>query len=721
MTTTRPPMTPAHPAAEEPVPADPPEALGWRLLAALPTALPLLVVGYGTVAVAALLAGAFRPIVVVPAGLTVAVALLLLAGLPRQLPRSGRGADVAVLVFAAATVVVNAHYATQDVFVARDPGIYDVTGAWLTHHASLVIPTQLGIFGSTDPVTGFSAGFGLLPGGRVFAQGTHLLPALLASVHWALGSSRALQLPAVLGAVGLLAVYGFARRLVSPWMAVGAAVLLAATLPQIWVSRDTYTEPLDQLLTFGGLSLAYDAIRSGRRRGALLAGLVLGAGAESRADGYVTLLTLLPVLLVVLAAAPVGRRRHWTAWFATAVAAAAVPAVLALLDLQRLSPGYYTQLRGHLKLLGEAGAGLAVLGVLGVALWWFTSVPGVVERGTRRWRGPAAAGVIVLAGGLLASRPLWMVATIRNPGTAGPLVAALQRAAGEPVNPHRTYAEHTVAWLAWYLGLPGLLLAGAGLAALTGLVVAGRRPGLAGLPFLAMVVGTGLLYLSDPAIAPDQIWASRRFVPVVIPGLAVAAVWTVDQLAGRLRPRRAGAGASPGVGAAVGVGAAARVGALGGAVGLVLVLGATAAAATTSRALFRVRQDGPALTQLMTLCRALPPHAAVVFTDTFGVSAAQSVRSYCLVPAETLTGADPAQLASARAAARRAGRVLVAVATSPAGLPADPAAPPQDLSTIGVPIWRLALISPPPGVVQQVRSLYVGVVEPSGQVRALSR
>ena len=68
-------------------------------------------------------------------------------------------------------------------------------------------------------------------------------------------------------------------------------------------------------------------------------------------------------------------------------------------------------------------------------------------------RGPdVAAGLVVLAGLVLWSRPWWM--TVRqdpdDPGAR--YVAGMQERQGLPVDGGRTYAEHTVDWLSWYVG-----------------------------------------------------------------------------------------------------------------------------------------------------------------------------------------------------------------------------------------------------------------------------
>ena len=59
-----------------------------------------------------------------------------------------------------------------------------------------------------------------------------------------------------------------------------------------------------------------------------------------------------------------------------------------------------------------------------------------------------------------------------------------------------------------------------------------------------MIIGWGVVsVLWRPGTAPDQPWASRRLVPVLLPGLILCAIWVSSWLAARARERGAGPGA----------------------------------------------------------------------------------------------------------------------------------------------------------------------------------
>ena len=101
----------------------------------------------------------------------------------------------------------------------------------------------------------------------------------------------------------------------------------------------------------------------------------------------------------------------------------------------------------------------------------------------------------------------------------------------------RQYYEQSFNWVLWYLGVPAVLLACAGAAALgrrlvravldwRSSLVAAR---LWALPFLIIAWSVGTV-LWDPAVAPWQPWASHRLVPVVLPGLVLLAIWVSSRL-----------------------------------------------------------------------------------------------------------------------------------------------------------------------------------------------
>ena len=183
--------------------------------------------------------------------------------------------------------------------------------------------------------------------------------------------------------------------------------------------------------------------------------------------------------------------------------------------------------------LGQVAGSLLPLLALGVVLGLGSLA--VVRRARRdpppprrpvaaRWwaRAPAAGDVSACSRRRAAGQPAVVADGPAEPADPGSkVVAGLQRRQGLPVDGGRTYAEHSVQWVAWYTGPIALIVAWVVLAALAGhraSLVAGRR---AGAVLARPDVRRPRLDGAHPVPARDHArtipWADRRLVPVVLP------------------------------------------------------------------------------------------------------------------------------------------------------------------------------------------------------------
>src|SRR5690348_11602627 len=101
------------------------------------------------------------------------------------------------------------------------------------------------------------------------------------------------------------------------------------------------------------------------------------------------------------------------------------------------------------------------------------------------------------------------------------------------------FASASFRWFAWYLGTVTLALIVIGFIVLT---VRALRSDSPAFMLLAAAGPVTVLYVGRPSISPDQLWAMRRYLPMVLPVMtiaaAAAAACAVAWLAGRWQMSR---------------------------------------------------------------------------------------------------------------------------------------------------------------------------------------
>ncbi|HXT89223.1 MAG TPA: hypothetical protein VN714_08185 [Trebonia sp.] len=556
--------------------------LSGRAFAAVTVAPALLAMAWLLPGTGMLLAGRLRavPMVIIFIPLAVALCYFAMERLPLTWPRfseaepdaapaAGRPkagvpavALLAMLVIAAGFGVWQAVYRSEQVFGTSDPGVYLQYGYWIAGHGTARIPVSAAAFGSTGGgATGLNfatPGF-TVSGSSITPSFLPGLPLVLAGGAWFGGLSGALLVPAVLGGCAVLSFAGLVGRLCGAWWGVAGELVLAVSLPEVYASRAPFSEPLVQVLLFGGLCLFIDSLVVRRRVLALLGGLALGLTVLASIASLGMLLPAFPFLAALFVA-----RRPQTWPFGAGLV---LGLGTGLVTGRVLAHAYLSSLSAQLQLIGLCAFGSCALTVLTLAL----AVP-AIRAWVRRvfayhvrvigFKGevslmPSLGGlaqwlalvlpVAVLIG--LAERPYLQTVRGQTDPAMIRAVAALQRFEGLPVDGLRQYYESSLHWMLWYLGAPALLLACAGAAALgrrsVEAVLEGRSRDsaapasvpssavlLCGLPF-AIVAWSVVTVLWAPSVVPWQPMASHRLVPVVLPGLVLFGVWMSSWLTSR--------------------------------------------------------------------------------------------------------------------------------------------------------------------------------------------
>lgn len=487
----------------------------WLAVEVVPILAPAAVATFGAVAIFFLILGYFNPPFIWTLGLIAAVAACCF--IVRHYPRdvlAGRGrkaVNILVILGVVAWGAVNIGYTSSHVLVNRDPALYANAGIWLTKHDNLKIPASH-TFGNVPGVqVDAGTGFKAVAGGEqdvLYAQGLHLLPAFIGLLGRVVGVAHALHINVIFGMTALFGIYAFGRALVKrSWWAAVVAGAVAVSMPMINFSRDTYSEPLAATFTFGGLALFWLALRSEKLSLWFLTGLVMGAGTMTRIDGYLTIAEILAFLVVMLLIAFKGERSRSAKQATVLVFGMAITTLLGWLDVSRMSVPYYQDL--HTQVYEEFLIILAllVLGPILVYFAWRGHWLNKLDRVTASWWLPTLIVAVCLGVVIMMSRPLWY---------------------GLVTNGVPTYAQLTTQWVSWYIG--GVLAALGVIGILLAIASAVKERSLMLIASLIVIIGTSMLYLVKPNIYPDHIWASRRLLPVILPGVAVFGALTLDWL-----------------------------------------------------------------------------------------------------------------------------------------------------------------------------------------------
>jgi len=694
-----------------------------------------------------LFGGVFAPVpmLLIAAPLLAALAVNLLSRIPSQWPTDlpGQARErgwpgwlgiLGTVAIAAGFTVWQLAANSPSVLAVRTPGANFQAGYWIAQQGSLPIPGSLSAFGG--PHAGLhlsSIGF-IAHGHDILPAVTAGLPMLLAGGFWTSGTGGGTVISPVLGGLAVLTFGGLVGRLAGRQWAPAGALVLALTLPEIYTSRDAFSEPAVQVLLFGGLCLVIDALTVGRqarataepepvsrpvvelrkvgqpdadrlvqtsplppidqkapkratarwrrlpsRAATALTPEVMLGGMGGLALGLTSLLSLasLPYLVPAIAVVAVLLEARRTVGVAFAIGLSVGCGYGFAASYLLAQPPAWPQ-AVPLKVIGLDAGGLVLLTVAAVLIARATRVRRFIStalaRTLLRWLPRIGSAVVIAALAWLAVRPY--VQTVRGVlgRAASDYVGTLQRTEGLRVDPARLYSEDTLYWVIWYAGIATVLLGGFGAAIL---VRRGLRALLSwqdtsgtalnwALP-LAVTLGGAAAVLWQPFTIPDQPWASRRLVPVVLPGLILLATWAAAWLSRRAWDRGAGR-------VTVAVVGAFCVGAM------LLPSVSTSFGFSLSHAGTRggLRPTAGGLAQhtvgaheadaVRSLCSSIGRSSSVVIVDRRVAAVfSQVIRGMCGVPVASLAdNAAPATLPAVLGGIARAGRHPVVLGSKPA-------------------------------------------------------
>jgi hypothetical protein len=585
----------------------------WRIISNLPITLGIMIAVFGAVCVILLLLESFRAGLIF--GLGIPASLLVFIIVNRVLVPDSRGSrterrlvDVLAILFVVVWGVFNSAYTAQNIYLYRDPALYNTTARWLIEHDNIAIPS-VNYFGENDQIlTTSNAGVNSVEErpGRLYTHGQRLLPTLSASLGKVTQEAAALKVNILIGSLALLSFYGFTRLFTRPRWSLLATMAFSVSLPMLYFSRDMYTEIISMLFFFTMLSLVYFAKKTNKYLFWIISGFMAGAMTMTRIDAYIGLAGIFVYLIAYILFQPekdIYQRLKRVGIFFIGFF---ITASIAWLDLTQLGLSYF---RFHQTLIFQQIILLLIIALFGLMLFFArkTKIYKItVSFCTSRNLKAIGTVLIIFVVAILTARPYLIgeerYYEVQNIGGTESVVRQ-----DTITNDSVTYysGEAVVMWPTWYLG------AIMSIAALVGLIIAVRKsvnnPDLYLLPILLSFLSVAILYFYHPSITPDHIWASRRILPVVLPSMAFFAVYAMHQYYSKKKI----------VNVAIYIAA-----------GAVFIVGSL----STSWFFVQQRTEDNMLTQINELCRVLPDNSAVLLLGHLGLVGTQTVYSYCQVP-----------------------------------------------------------------------------------------
>lgn len=402
------------------------------------------------------------------------------------------------IAIAAVTLFPGFEYGTG----GRDPGVY-------VEHAIAIQRTDGVTFDDDLVEVGLAGGIlpqhqswpGLLgePGnkGSIYPQFYHLWPALLATAKDVGGFTCLFNTGPLLGLIAVGLCVCVANRVGGLAAAWAAAVILPTNMLQVWQSKYPTAEVFGQMLFLACVLAVIVSIRTGSRAAAAAAGMFLSLTYLERADA---ILLVLMAWAGVCALIAVGKFDARAGHF---VAGAGILLPYAWYQAYDLA-NYYTR-ANQVPELSKIVLVMAVLGSIATVLnrrrRLGDSMLAWVKPDVRRvWLGLAFVGVcgLLMLLGALRSRLFGESYGIVGYGNI------------------RSYDEMSLIRLTWFFSVPGMALLLGGVA-----YVAMRRwradAWLIMLPTVVLLA----LYCYRLQNSPYLMWATRRFVTNVVPGMVI--------------------------------------------------------------------------------------------------------------------------------------------------------------------------------------------------------
>lgn len=488
----------------------------WRLVGLAGLALPT----HTAVGLVLAMLGSYSSALTITLG--VPTTLILAVVLRRSIPARADNRDWSGLVAISIVLVLliwTRQFVGQHVFTVRDPGSYLTTARSLSRFGELRYNIA-DPFLNQVPHARYTSPAVYLDGQNLEPQFSHGSSVVMAIGYDTFGERGIFYSSVVIGGVALLAFYLLLSSITkSRVVALAAMSALGISLPMLYVTRNSYSEPYVLFLLM--LAIAIVCQHQARRSALIVTTLLISSTMMYRVDGQLYIVAWVVILGLI-----VSQHRDWRA-LASCTPALLIPWSIARIDLDHFAGFYGAALSANTKLLDWAVVAAAAICIATVLL--ARSNP---SRRLFDFVRSKSALISVAVGAIFFA--LWFVrpalqTTRIDADDSLPvqaLIEAVQQMNGLEPDGTRAYRELSLQSIGWYLGPFTLTLAAIGFALVT---YEGLRSAKGWHPILLIFFAFGVpLYLWNPRITPDHLWATRRFLPFIAPSFLIAASVSID-------------------------------------------------------------------------------------------------------------------------------------------------------------------------------------------------
>jgi len=668
-----------------------------QALEIVPVALPAITVLCGAYYLVLILAGLFSLIPIVFGSLVIIFLFVyrivpLLQKLNKdQGLRNSSIVSFLVLFGLSVWVLFNINYTAQNIFVYRDPALYNNSASWLINNSNLELEAS-DVF-SSDDIRGDAISLAQrdVDSGRLYVHGGQMLPALSSIFGKALGQAAIFKANIIVAAISILAFFGFCKQFIKLEWAGYATLLLSLTLPMLYFSRDSYTEPLAMMAIFSALSLINIAIDRNNKTLWLVAGVLAGSSTLVRIDAYILLASF--VLFGLLRIVTNSNMRSSAATILHFMVGLFASSFLGWVAFTQIGAAYYRDLRSSFI--------LQIILILGAVLSGVAIIYASRDKKIRSFHKKHASRlalisviIVLISSIFLLSRPFWQTVYTAE---QNPVVANIQMQNGAEVEP-RAYSEQSLNWIWWYVGPVTSVFALGGLLLITHRTVIDPRKYIKHISFIMVFGLTFIIYTLKPTITPDQVWATRRFLPIVFPGVLFLSALFFQAWAHRLTKLKP-------------VSKKALLTGL-----FTITLGPIL---FISGPFLEGRTYQGQLAHINRICSQIPDNSAVLLAGINGQNMLQAIKTYCMVPVEWVHEPTQMMLQTAQAAANEKGYQTVVI-TNQDDYPVLPNSPSlKVLSIIDYQDIERTLLHPPRNFANHNNVILGGTLNADGMIEPL--